>query len=210
MAVIKNNKTGMWEVRTYYKDLIGARKQKTKRGFAKKSEALEWERNFKLKEDQSISMSFKSFVDIYLTDLEPRIKRNTFLTKKHYKDETGYSKYFKYAMQKKRCRNSRGRDMPRPCAYACKDTTKFKCFKFCRVFERKKYTYDLRTACKFKIQIWKSPFLVQRILRRYCRENAKKIQEYIQNQLQNDLEYDQMTLKEYIDPFTGEPVNQNK
>ena len=83
MAVIKNNKTGMWEVRTYYKDLTGARKQKTKRGFAKKSEALEWERNFKLKEDQSISMSFKSFVDIYLTDLEPRIKRNTFLTKKH-------------------------------------------------------------------------------------------------------------------------------
>ena len=83
MAVIKNNKTGMWEVRTYYKDLTGARKQKTKRGFAKKSEALEWERHFKLKEDQSISMSFKSFVDIYLTDLEPRIKSNTFLTKKH-------------------------------------------------------------------------------------------------------------------------------
>ena len=83
MAVIKNNKTGMWEVRTYHKDLTGERKQKTKRGFAKKSEALEWERNFKLKEAQSISMSFKSFVDIYLTDLEPRIKRNTFLTKKH-------------------------------------------------------------------------------------------------------------------------------
>ena len=83
MAVIKNNKTGMWKVRTYYKDLNGARKQKTKRGFAKKSEALEWERNFKLKEYQSISMSFKSFVDIYLMDLEPIIKRNTFLTKKH-------------------------------------------------------------------------------------------------------------------------------
>lgn len=78
MAVIKNNKTGMWEVRTYYKDLTRARKQKTKKG-----EALEWERDFKLKEDQSISMSFKSFVDIDLTDLESRIKRNTFLTKKH-------------------------------------------------------------------------------------------------------------------------------
>ena len=83
MAVIKNKKTGMWEVRTYYKDMTGERKQKTKRGFAKKSEALEWERNFKLKENQSISMSFQSFVDIYLMDLEPRIKRNTFLTKKH-------------------------------------------------------------------------------------------------------------------------------
>lgn len=37
----------------------------------------------------------------------------------------------------------------------------------------------------------------------------KKIQEYIANQLQDDLEYDQMTLKEYIDPFTGEPVKRN-
>lgn len=25
--------------------------------------------------------------------------------------------------------------------------------------------------------------------------------------MQEDLEYDQMSLKEYIDPFTGEPVN---
>ncbi len=40
-------------------------------------------------------------------------------------------------------------------------------------------------------------------------KNAKKIQEYIQNQLKEDLEYDQMTLKEYIDPFTGEPVKAN-
>ena len=41
-------------------------------------------------------------------------------------------------------------------------------------------------------------------------KNAKKIQEYIQDQLKEDLEYDQMTLKEYVDPFTGEPVKQNK
>ena len=41
-------------------------------------------------------------------------------------------------------------------------------------------------------------------------KNAKKIQEYIQNQLKEDIEYDQMTLKEYIDPFTGEPVNPSK
>ena len=41
-------------------------------------------------------------------------------------------------------------------------------------------------------------------------KNAKKIQEYIQNQLKEDQEYDQMTLKEYIDPFTGEPVKKNK
>lgn len=42
------------------------------------------------------------------------------------------------------------------------------------------------------------------------RKNAKKIQEYIRNQIQEDLEYDQMSLKEYIDPFTGEPVKLGK
>ena len=41
-------------------------------------------------------------------------------------------------------------------------------------------------------------------------KNVKKIQEYIRNQLKEDFEYDQMTLKEYIDPFTGEPVKTNK
>ena len=41
-------------------------------------------------------------------------------------------------------------------------------------------------------------------------KNTAKIKEYIANQLQSDLEYDQMTLKEYIDPFTGELVKRNK
>lgn len=41
-------------------------------------------------------------------------------------------------------------------------------------------------------------------------KNAKKIEEYIRKQLQEDIEYDQMTLSEYIDPFTGEPVNKGK
>jgi putative transposase len=41
-------------------------------------------------------------------------------------------------------------------------------------------------------------------------KNVKKIQEYIQNQLKNDLEYDQLTLNEYIDPFTGESVKKGR
>ena len=40
MAVIKNNKTGMWEVRTYYKDLTGERKQKTKRALPRRAKPL--------------------------------------------------------------------------------------------------------------------------------------------------------------------------
>ena len=38
----------------------------------------------------------------------------------------------------------------------------------------------------------------------------KKSEEYIRNQLQEGMLYDQMSLKEYIDPFMGEPVNVNK
>ena len=33
--------------------------------------------------------------------------------------------------------------------------------------------------------------------------NKKVIEEYIKNQLQEDIAADQITLKEYIDPFTG-------
>ena len=40
MAVIKNNKTGMWEVRTYYKDLTGARKQKTREALPRRAKPL--------------------------------------------------------------------------------------------------------------------------------------------------------------------------
>ena len=37
-------------------------------------------------------------------------------------------------------------------------------------------------------------------------KNEKVIKEYIQNQLQEDKLADQMSMKEFIDPFTGEPV----
>jgi len=37
-------------------------------------------------------------------------------------------------------------------------------------------------------------------------KNAKKIEEYIRTQLQEDIAEDQISLKEYIDPFTGEKV----
>jgi len=39
-------------------------------------------------------------------------------------------------------------------------------------------------------------------------ENA--IKEYIHNQLQEDIMSDQISLKEYIDPFTGEQVKEGK
>ncbi|EGS31272.1 transposase-like protein [Peptoniphilus sp. oral taxon 375 str. F0436] len=41
-------------------------------------------------------------------------------------------------------------------------------------------------------------------------KNAKKIQDYIKNQLKEDYMADQISMKEFIDPFTGEPVNKSK
>ena len=41
-------------------------------------------------------------------------------------------------------------------------------------------------------------------------KNKKAIAEYIRNQLQEDLAYEQMSIKELIDPFTGEPVKKSK
>jgi len=38
----------------------------------------------------------------------------------------------------------------------------------------------------------------------------KIIQEYIKNQLQEDILEDQMTMKEFIYPFTGEEIKANK
>ena len=40
--------------------------------------------------------------------------------------------------------------------------------------------------------------------------NEKAIQEYVRNQLQEDIAADQIRLKEFSDPFTGEPVSKGK
>ena len=40
--------------------------------------------------------------------------------------------------------------------------------------------------------------------------NRKAIQEYIRNQLQEDYSDDQMSIKEYVDPFTGQPVQEGR
>jgi len=40
--------------------------------------------------------------------------------------------------------------------------------------------------------------------------NKKAIEKYIRNQLQEDIAEDQINMKEFVDPFTGEPVNKGK
>ena len=51
---------------------------------------------------------------------------------------------------------------------------------------------------------------MQRILCRYSRKKCKEDRRIYKNQLQDDIAYDQLSLKEFIDPFTGEPVIKGK
>lgn len=83
MSASKDPKRGTWKVYCYYTDWQGNRRPKTKRGFATKKDALEWERGFLQAQTKDINMSFEAFVEIYLRDKKPRLKYNTYLTKKH-------------------------------------------------------------------------------------------------------------------------------
>lgn len=74
---------GTWRARFYYNNLQGERIQKQKRGFKTKKEALEWEREFLLKSKFSTEMTFKSLYDLYIKDLENRLRLNTIGTKKY-------------------------------------------------------------------------------------------------------------------------------
>ena len=61
-----------------------------------------------------------------------------------------------------------------------------------------KYKYGNR-------QFWCKGYYVDTVER-----NKKAIQQYIRNQLQEDIASDQLSLQEYIDPFTGEPIKKGK
>ena len=83
MSAYKDKKTGKWFVFFYYRDQQDKNKGKTKRGFQTKREALEWEKEFKQKQETNLDMNFKSFVEIYSKDMKARLKLNTWLTKEN-------------------------------------------------------------------------------------------------------------------------------
>ena len=70
-----------------------------------------------------------------------------------------------------------------------------------RIFDKYanlKYKYGRR-------QFWCEGYYVDTV-----GKNEKIIKEYIKNQLQEDIAYDQISLNEYIDPFTGEKIEKKR
>ena len=62
--------------------------------------------------------------------------------------------------------------------------------------------FDRHANLKYKYgnrHFWCRVYYISTVVR-----NEKVIAEYVKNQTQEDIVYDQMSLKEYIDPFTGD------
>lgn len=65
MPAYKDNTTGTWFVKFYSKDWTGENRQIKKRGFATKRDALDYERNYKIRQENNLDIELillKSFL----------------------------------------------------------------------------------------------------------------------------------------------------
>ena len=82
MSVTKDKNTGKWMSQIRIKDWTGKEIHKKKRGFATKREALQWERDFINQSSGSLGMSFMDFIELYIQDMEKRLKPSTVANKR--------------------------------------------------------------------------------------------------------------------------------
>lgn len=73
-----DNKTKNWYCIFYYTDWTGTRKQKKKRGFERKKDAQEWERDFLQRQAAQPDMPFSTLSELYLKDKEQNTKFATY------------------------------------------------------------------------------------------------------------------------------------
>lgn len=82
MSVNRDKKRGTWTVEAWYRNSLGERHKKTKRGFASKKEAVAWERNFLASCNERVEITVEAFVKtMYTRDVYPRLRVGTKLTK---------------------------------------------------------------------------------------------------------------------------------
>lgn len=83
MAVFKDETRNTYYVKTYYIDYTGEKKQKKKRGFKLKKDAVNWEREFLLQMQGEPDMTLNSLAELYLKDIKTRLKEITYDGHKH-------------------------------------------------------------------------------------------------------------------------------
>lgn len=79
----KDKQRGTWYASFYFTDWQGHRKKKIKRGFARQKDAKAWEEEFLKQGAQTCDMSFASLVELYLPDMEHRLKPTTMQNKRY-------------------------------------------------------------------------------------------------------------------------------
>ena len=77
MPAYKDSERGTWDALFYYTDWTGKRSRKHKRGFERKKDAQEWEREFLAKQARSPDMTFASLVALYNEDMAGRLRETT-------------------------------------------------------------------------------------------------------------------------------------
>lgn len=83
MPVYKDDGNGTFYVQCYYRDARGSKRHKTKRGFSSEVEAAVWEGQFKSLNGGAMDMTFSEFVEVYASEVKPRIREHTWITKEY-------------------------------------------------------------------------------------------------------------------------------
>lgn len=84
MPAYYDEKTKTYRALFYYTNWKGEKKQKCKRGFLKKKDAQEYEREFLRKENLTAAdMSFNSLMELYFDDMKTRLRETTVDNKKY-------------------------------------------------------------------------------------------------------------------------------
>ena len=83
MPVYKDEERNTWYCSFYYTDWQGNRKIKKKRGFSRKKDGQDYEREFLLKEQSSCDMSLGSLSELYFADMGTRLRETTIDNKRN-------------------------------------------------------------------------------------------------------------------------------
>ena len=81
MPAYRDELRGTWTAKFQYRNWMGQQKWITRRGFKTKRAALEFELNFKSKDQGHLDMPLSMFTELYLKDVKPRLKESTYTSK---------------------------------------------------------------------------------------------------------------------------------
>ena len=93
------DKNGTWYAQFRFTNWKGEPDRKTKRGFATKREALDWERDFLTQSSGNLEMTFEAFYELYKKNMKERIKLSTW----NMKESVIEGKILPYFKRKRMC-----------------------------------------------------------------------------------------------------------